>query len=329
MQRPALKYVYIFKYTKILVRAKFRYTHNFPFIVIVGILSSMANALWGILLSIAVTRNGNFALTSEAMMVGLLIVPLLIVLYNRAKPNLSFYPIMAGIFFGISNALLLSIFNYQNSAIIYSLIAPTIIVFVAIQVIVKKKRIPEKSLIGLVFGGVVAGAGFILLSVANINIYAISAYDILLSLLLILLYGISGFLLTETGLRSNDTSTSLLTVDIFEGIAILPFMLFSAHVYVFSGLTYALLAGIIVALGTYASFAGFRTLQKSSNMVSYSSIIYILTESDILFLALIYEIFVHALSVYTIFGILLIAGSIWYMSKKSDEAFAIEQASGQ
>ena len=329
MQKPALKYVYIFKCTKIFVRAKFGYTHNFPFIVIVGILSSMANALWGILISIAVTRNGNFALTSEAMMVGLLIVPLLIVLYNRAKPNLSFYPIMAGIFFGISNALLLSIFNYQNSAIIYSLIAPTIIVFVAIQVIVKKKRIPEKSLIGLVFGGVVAGAGFILLSVANINLYAISAYDILLSLLLILLYGISGFLLTETGLRSKDTSTSLLTVDIFEGIAILPFMLFSAHVYVFSGLTYALLAGIIVALGTYASFAGFRTLQKSSNMVSYSSIIYILTESDILFLALIYEIFVHALSVYTIFGILLIAGSIWYMSKKSDEAFAIEQASGQ
>ncbi len=309
------------------MRAEFRYTHNFSFIVFVGIFSSIANALWGILLSIAVTINGNFALTAEVMVAGLVIVPLVIALYNRVKPDLSFYPIMAGIFFGISNALLLSIFNYQNSAIIYSLIAPSIIAFIAMQVIVKKKRISEKSLIRLIFGGIAASAGFILLSAANINLYAISTYDILLSLLLILLYGISGFLFTETGLRSKETSSPLLTVDIFEGIAILPFMLFSAHIYVFSGLTYALFAGIIVALGTYASFAGFRTLQKSSNIVSYSSIIYILTDSDILFLALIYEIFVHALSVYTLFGILLIACSIWYMSKESDNAFTIEQGS--
>ncbi len=307
------------------MRAGFEYTHNFSFIVIVGILVSIANAIWGMLLSIAVTRNGNFALTAEAMTVGLIVVPLLVVLYKRAKLNLSFYPIMAGIFYGVSNALLLSIFNYQNSAIIYSLVAPTIVVFIAMQIIVKKQKIPRKSLVRLVLGGIAAGAGFILISVANINLYTISTYDILLSLLLILLYGVSGFLFAETGLRSRETSPSLLTMDIFEGVAILPFMFFSAHVYVFSGLSYALLAGVIVALGTYASFAVFRTLQNSSKTISYSSILYILADSDILFLALLYEIFVHALSVYTIFGILFIAISIWYMSKESDKAFMIEQ----
>ncbi|MCL5009761.1 MAG: hypothetical protein M1433_02165 [Candidatus Parvarchaeota archaeon] len=299
---------------------QFRYNHNFSFIVFAGLSLSLANAVWAFLLSIAESKNGNPLVTGITMAIGLMPMGLILMYLNKEKFDFSVYPILTGVFFGASNILLLSIFNYKDSAIIYSLIAPTIIVFVIMQVLVNRRSMDGKEAIKLVIGGAMAGTGFILLSLSGLDVSIISFHDILISLVLIISYGIAGFLLTETGLKSRNTGSSMLTVAIAEIAAMLLFYPFYAAKFSYVGVQYSFLAGFIVSFGIAFSFVGYKTLSKSKKAISYSSILYILSEMETLFLVVIYSIFVGSLTLATVASIALIAVSVWYLSMESDKA---------
>ncbi|MGC8533866.1 MAG: hypothetical protein ACP5MV_04560 [Candidatus Parvarchaeum sp.] len=300
----------------------FSYRHNLAFVSLVGIFLSITNALWAFLLSIAETENKNFAVVALFMAFGLFVIPMGMFLLKRQRFYLNYYAIATGIAFGIGNAVLMSIFSYKNSAIIYSLIAPTIIVFVVMDILVNKARIKKGNAVKFLFGGVIATIGFTLLALNGLNLSLITLYDVLISIFLIVVYGIAGFLLTQTGLKSKANYSSITTIAVFEIIAIAAFLPFSLSPFSLNGLSFSFIAGLVVSIGVMISFFGYNSLQKSSHAISYSSIMYILSEMETVFLVIFYSIFVGRLSVFVLFSIILIVAAIWYLSKESDTAFS-------
>ncbi len=296
----------------------FVYRHNLSFIVLVGLTMSLANAVWAFLLSISESQNGNFTLVAVTMALGFLPLSFLLYARDRSRSTLSKYAILTGVFFGLANAMLMSIFSYKDSAIIYSLISPTVLVFITLQVFVNRKKISRSGILKLSVGGAAATLGFVSLSFSGLNTSLVSEYDIFLSIILIALYGTAGFLLTETGLKSKNIGGPMLTIGVFEIITMLFFLPFSGLKFSTTGLGYAFLAGMIVSAGVIISFLGYRSLQGSRRAMSYSSIIYILSESETLILVLLYMLFVGRLDIYVIASVLLIAAAIWYLSKEAD-----------
>ncbi len=296
----------------------FMYKHNLPFIILVGLSLSLASAIWAFLLSIAESQNGNFALVAITMALGLL--PLSLVLYARNRRNLrlSRYAVLTGIFFGLANGVLMSIFSYRDSAIIYSLISPTVLVFIILQILVNRKTISRGGVSRLAAGGAAATVGFVSLAFSSLNTTLISGYDIFLSIILIVLYGAAGFFLMETGLKSKNTGGSMLIIGVSDIITMLLFLPFSGLKFSYIGLPYSFLAGVIVSAGIAVSFLGYTSLQGSKKALPYSSIIYILSESDTLILVLFYTLFVGRLNLYIIASVLLISAAIWYLSKEAD-----------
>lgn len=301
---------------------KFIRKHNLLFIVFIGLFLSIVNAIWAFLLSIAETANGNFAFTALFMAFGLIPIPLALTLINGDKIKLSVYAILTGLTFGIANAILLSIFTYKDSAIIYSLISPTIIIFILLEVIVNRKKVKRENRLKLIFGGVLAGLGVILLSFSGLNISLISPYDVAVSLILIFIYGLAGFLMTQTGLESNGKFSPIMIIGIFEVIAILFFLPVSWHNFSPNGLDIAFLAGLIVSIGVILSFLGYNSISSTKKAIPYSSIIYVLSEMETVFVLLFYSIFVMVLNFYAVGSIILIVVSVWYLSRESDLAFS-------
>ncbi len=300
----------------------FSYRHNLAFVSLVGIFLSITNALWAFLLSIAETENRNFAVVALFMAFGFLAMPLLIFFFKRQKFYLNYYAIATGVAFGIANAVLMSIFSYRNSAIVYSLIAPTIIVFVVMDILINKARMKKGNAVKFLFGGMVATVGFTLLAFNGLNLSLITFYDVIISVFLIVVYGIAGFLLTQTGLKSKANYSSIMTIAVFEIIAIAAFLPFSGNRFSLNGLPLSFIAGFIVSIGVMISFLGYNSLQKSIHAIAYSSIMYILSEMETIFLVLFYSIFVGKLSFFVLFSIILIVAAIWYLSKESDTAFS-------
>ena len=303
-------------------RKGFSYRHNLAFISLVGIFLSITNALWAFLLSIAETENKNFAVVALFMAFGFLVMPLAILLLKRQRFYLNYYAIATGIAFGVANAVLMSIFSYKDSAIIYSLIAPTIIVFVVMDILINKARIKKGNAIKFLFGGIIATTGFTLLAFNGLNLSLITLYDVVVSAFLIVVYGIAGFLLTQTGLKSKASYSSITTIAVFEIITIAAFLPFSGDRLSLNGLPLSFIAGLIVSTGVIVSFLGYNSLQKSIHAIAYSSIMYILSEMETIFLVVFYSIFVGRLSIFVLFSIILIVSAIWYLSKESDTAFS-------
>lgn len=299
----------------------FPYRHNLAFVSLIGILLSIINALWAFLLSIAETENENFAVVSLSMALGFLIIPLSLFLFKRQRLYLNYYAIATGIAFGIANAVLMSIFSYRDSAIIYSLIAPTVIVFVLMDILVNKARIKKGNAIKFLSGGIIATIGFVLLAFNGLNLSLITTYDVVIAIFLIVVYGIAGFLLTQTGLKSRSNYSSITTIAAFEVVTMLLFIPFSGYRFSFAGLQFSFIAGLIVSIGVIISFFGYSSLQKSSHAIAYSSIMYILSEMETIFLVVFYSIFVGRLSIFAFFSIILIVAAVWYLSKESDTAF--------
>ncbi len=110
-------------------------------VVLVGLIMSLGNAVWAFLLSISETLNGNFALVSLFISLGLLPLVFFMLLTKREKIGFDAYAAFTGVLYGISNIVLLSIFSYRNSAVVYSLISPTVLVFIVLEVIVNRSKI--------------------------------------------------------------------------------------------------------------------------------------------------------------------------------------------
>ena len=295
--------------------------HNLVFVSVIGIFLAITNAAWAFLLSIAETDNKNFAVVALFMAFGFLVIPAAILLFKHQRFYLDYYAIATGIAFGIANAVLMSIFSYKDSAIIYSLIAPTIIVFVVMNILINKVGIKKGNAVKFLFGGIVATIGFTLLAFNGLNLSLITFYDVVISVFLIVVYGIAGFLLTQTGLKSNSNYSNITTIAVFEIITIFAFIPFSGNRFSLNGLQFSFIAGLIVSIGGIISFLGYNSLQKSSHAIAYSSIMYILSEMETIFLVVFYSIFVGRLSFFVLFSIILIVAAIWYLSKESDAAF--------
>ena len=300
----------------------FRYRHNFSFIIATGLFLSITNAVWAFLLSIAKTANGDFAVVALIMVLGQVPIAAIVVLLRKERVVFSFYPVVTGVLYGLANVLLLSIFSFRNSAVVYSLISPTIIVFIIAEIFINRKKIIKRNVKNLAVGGGIAGIGFFVLSLSGLNLSIITPYDIFLSIILIVLYGLAGFFFTQTGLKSGKTYFPIIVIDIFEIVTILPFLLFYRFQIPINGLTIAFLAGLVVSVGIIISFVGYGTLEKSRKAIPYSSVMYILSEMETLFLLLFYSIFVRILNLYIIGSILLIILAIWYLSKESDASFS-------
>ncbi len=292
------------------------------FVIFVGLSLSIANALWAFLLSIAESLNGNFALVAIFMAFGLIPVVIPIMLLKKERFHFNKYAALTGILYGVSNAILLSIFSYKNSAVIYSLISPTIIVFILFEIIINRSKLKKRNAIKLFFGGCVAGIGFIVLSFSGLNLSLMNSYDIAISLLLIFLYGAAGFFFTQTGLKSRDSYNAITNIGLFEALSIAFFLPFSPHIFSFNGIPISFLAGIVVSIGVIISFFGYHQISHEKHAISYSSIIYILSEMETLFLLLFYSIFVGELNTMVILSIFIISISVWYLSKESDTAFS-------
>lgn len=303
-----------------MAKNSFIYRYNLFFIIFAGLALSLTDAIWAFLMSIAESQNGNFALVAVTMASGILPLSLLLYARNHKKAGLSGYAVLTGIFFGAANAILISIFSYKDSAVIYSLISPTVLVFIVLQVMINRKIIRRSRLLKLAAGGIVATLGFVSLSFSGLNTSLITAYDVFLSVILIILYGTGGFLMTETGLKSRNTGNSMLTIGVFEVITMLFFLPFSGSKFSYIGLPYAFIAGLIISVGVAVSFLGYLSLQGNKKALPYSSIIYILSESNTLILVLFYTLFVGRLNAYIILSVLLIAAAIWYLSKEADSS---------
>lgn len=303
-------------------RKGFSYKHNLAFVSLIGVFLSITNASWAFLLSIAETENKNFAVVALFMAFGFLVMPLAILLLKRQRFCFNYYAIATGIAFGIANAVLMSIFSYRDSAIIYSLIAPTIIVFAVMEILINKANIKRGNAVKFLFGGIIATIGFALLALNGLNLSLITPYDVIVSVFLIVVYGIAGFLLTQTGLKSKANYSSITAIAVFEIITIAAFLPFSVSRFSLNGLPLSFTAGFIVSTGAIISFLGYNSLQKSSHAIAYSSIMYILSEMETIFLVLFYSIFVGRLSFFVLFSIILIVSAIWYLSKESDTAFS-------
>ena len=300
---------------------RFPYKHNLAFIIFIGILLSIINALWAFLLSIAETENGNFVVVSLSMALGFLIIPLSLFLFKHKRLYLNYYAIATGIAFGVANAVLISIFSYRDSVVVYSLITPTIIIFVLMDMLINKTKIKKRNAIKFLFGGIIATIGFVLLAFNSLNLSLITTYDVVIAIFLIVIYGMASFLLTQTGLKSKSNYSSITTIAIFEIITMLLFIPFSGYRFSFAGLQFSFIAGLIVSIGMIIGFLGYNSIQKSSHAIAYSSIMYILSEMETVFLVIFYSIFVERLSVFAFFSIMLIIIAVWYLSKESDTAF--------
>ena len=294
--------------------------HNLFFVIIVGLILSLTNAIWAFLLSISESANGNFFVVAFFMALGLFILPLFLLIIKKERFKFAALPAATGVVFGIANAILLSIFTYKDSVVVYSFISPTIIVFILLELIVNKARINKTTKLKLIFGGALAAIGFLSLSLFGLNGSLINPYDLAISVFLIVLYGAAGFLLTETGLRSKSTLNPVANIGLFELVAMLLFLPFGYSNLSFNGVDLAVLAGIVVSIGVMISFSGYSSVRGGENALPYSSIIYILSEMETLLLLVFYSIFVGRLSVYVILSIVLITASVWYLSKESNTA---------
>lgn len=294
--------------------------HNLLFIVTVGLILSLTNAIWAFLLSISESINGNFFVVAFFMALGLFILPLFLLIIKRERFRFAALPAITGIVFGIANGVLLSIFTYKDSVVVYSFISPTVIVFILLELLVNKARINKTTKLKLIFGGALAAIGFLSLSFLGLNVSLVNLYDVAISVFLIVLYGTAGFLLTETGLRSKSTLNPATNIGLFELLAMLLFLPFGYRSLSFNGVDLALLAGIIVSIGVMISFSGYASVRKGKNAVPYSSIIYILSEMETLFLLVFYSVFVGRLNAYIILSIILITAAVWYLSRESNTA---------
>jgi uncharacterized membrane protein len=69
------------------------------------------------------------------------------------------------------------------------------------------------------------------------------------------------------------------------------------------------------------SFIEYGHIKEGAHAISYSSIIYVLSEMETLFLLLFYSIFVGILNPFVIVSVLIIAAAVWYLSRESNAAF--------
>ncbi len=290
-------------------------------VVLVGLIMSLGNAVWAFLLSISETLNGNFALVSLFISLGLLPLVFFMLLTKREKIEFDAYAAFTGVLYGISNIVLLSIFSYRNSAVVYSLISPTVLVFIVLEVIVNRSKIKKENRLKLLAGGGLAGFGFILLSLNGLNFSLINTYDIAISVILIVLYGAAGFFYTQTGLRTKRKYNSILNITAFEIFTSMFFLSFYHSTLHVSGLPIAFLAGLVVSIGVVISFIEYGHIKEGAHAISYSSIIYVLSEMETLFLLLFYSIFVGILNPFVIVSVLIIAAAVWYLSRESNAAF--------
>ncbi len=286
------------------------------YISLTAIFLSFMNALWAFFLSISVTDSKNFVLVSILMVLFYMILPISLLILKREKFQFSFYPSLMGIIFGLANVIFLSILNYSNSAVIYAMISPTILIFILFDFILNRNYLNSSSKKTIFIGGTIIAIGFLILSFSGITNYIISVYDIIISLILLFLYGFGGFLQVEVGIRTKNIVGSMLNIGLFEMLPMFLFLPFVNTPFDFSGLIFAALAGIVLSFGLYIGFYGLNVIQKSIKKMKYSFIFYILSESETVILTIIYEIFVRRLAFDTIFSILLIALAIWYVSAK-------------
>ncbi len=173
----------------------------------------------------------------------------------------------------------------------------------------------------LLAGGGLAGFGFILLSLNGLNFSLINTYDIAISVILIVLYGAAGFFYTQTGLRTKRKYNSILNITAFEIFTSMFFLSFYHSTLHVSGLPIAFLAGLVVSIGVVISFIEYGHIKEGAHAISYSSIIYVLSEMETLFLLLFYSIFVGILNPFVIVSVLIIAAAVWYLSRESNAAF--------
>ena len=79
---------------------------------------------------------------------------------------------------------------------------------------------------------------------------------------------------------------------------------------------------MLLSIGIIISFFGYSRIKDDDHAISYSSIIYIISEMDTLFLLAFYSIFVGELNAYIFIAIFIISASIWFLSRESDRSFA-------
>jgi hypothetical protein len=239
---------------------------------------------------------------------------------SRPKPRV----IVNGVLFAAELMIFLSIVNSQNIVMLSALITLNIIVFTIINIFLHKEVINKHIAIRITVSALLIIAAVDLIYGLNesTGFTALTQADFYMAFLLVIIFGITNYMFSYNSKRVVNEENFIFWI-LLSGFtfSMLLFAAIGSGLDVERGLIYYAMAGGMLMFAGISSMAyGYRYLAYYKNVMRFvgTNVLFLLSEMDVIFIAILYSIFIDAISSYVLGAIALILFSMVVISTIED-----------
>jgi drug/metabolite transporter (DMT)-like permease len=218
--------------------------------------------------------------------------------------------------YSVATILFLLLMNESNIITLSEIFTINIIIFIFFQISKHKDIINRKIIFKLFVGGVFVVLA--LLFAYGFNNVSLSPIVIIIAIIITFLYGLSNYLFSHNSKHSYTKTNFMFWLIVFQ------LLISSTATAVFDFSTpldwtlvgYSLIGSISLFLSTIImiySYHNIKDYAPVSRLIG-TSVLFVLSETDVVFISLFYEIFINALNTYMVISVVLIVIAIYIIS---------------
>lgn len=292
--------------------------------IIAMVLSTISSILMGAFFIIALKgidiSNGSAFFTFASAVEMALVIGYMIFEHKKiAFPKKKY--ILNSLIFTTATILFLLLMTKTNVIVLSEIFTINILIFILFQVLHHRNIVNRVMVLKLFAGGVMIILAIML--AYGFEGISLSLPVFAIAMVITLLYGVSNYLFSHNSKHSYTKSNlifwlvlfqllvSSVTTSIFNfSVALTPNIIF-----------YGLLGGVVLFLSTIIMIYSYHKIKDytpASNLVG-TSVLFVLSETDVVFISLFYGMFVGALSIYTILSLGLLVLAVYIISSVEEK----------
>jgi drug/metabolite transporter (DMT)-like permease len=228
--------------------------------------------------------------------------------------------IITAIIFAISIVMFLYFMNTKNIIILQAIVNLNAIVFILIHIIRHKDIINRKALKFLIIGSIfIASSLFLFYDFSSIFR---SLSFLIVSIIIMLLFAISMYMLSHIAKRTRNKFNLLTWFSLIIFISSSFMVLLTPHDKItIQNIEYAFINGILLFLFLWSTISGYNILKKYDGISRFvkTIIVFILSETDVIFISIFSFIFIGSINSYILLGIGMLFIGIIFISLMQKE----------
>jgi hypothetical protein len=230
-----------------------------------------------------------------------------------------------GILFSFSFALFLSIVNVSNIVMLSALTTLNVIVFTAINSLHHKEVVNAKVVAKLFVAAILilAAVEVIYLFNQQTGFTALSQNDFAVAFVLIFSFGASNYLLSHNSKRTTNEENFMLWIFVVSAtVAMIAFIASGAGLQLSRAIiAYAVTGGLVMFISVVTTVYSYRYMKNYKGISRFigTNVLFLVSETDVIFISGIYAVFVGAINPDVILSILLIVCAMFIVSTIENE----------